>query len=85
MGRTLGIPRSTGPRSSPGAPGGTTGLPGATGSSRAYGCPGAGRGSGCPTFGYSDIARSAMAVMVSEGFTPGLAVMVDPSTTCRPG
>lgn len=31
------------------------------------------------------MARSAMAVMVSEGLTPGLAETAEPSTTNRPG
>ena len=38
-----------------------------------------------PAFGHSDMARSAIAVMVSDGLTPTLAEMVEPSTMCRPG
>ena len=34
--------------------------------------------------GQKDIARSACAVMVSEGFTPRLAETAEPSTMCRP-
>jgi hypothetical protein len=35
-------------------------------------------------FGQNAIARSAWAAIVSEGLTPRLAEMVDPSTTWRP-
>ncbi len=38
-----------------------------------------------PLFGHSDIARSAKAVIVSDGFTPVLAGMTLPSMTWRPG
>ena len=34
--------------------------------------------------GMKDIARSASAVMVSAGFTPGLAEMAEPSITYSP-
>ena len=34
---------------------------------------------------HRDIARSAIAVIVNDGFTPTLAVMVEPSTMCSPG
>jgi len=37
-----------------------------------------------PFAGTSDMARSASAVMVSEGLTPGLADTAAPSTTQRP-
>ena len=47
--------------------------------------PGAGRGSGSPRLGHSDIARSASAVIVSDGFTPRFAGTVEPSTTWTPG
>ncbi len=35
--------------------------------------------------GSSDSARSASAVMVSDGLTPGFAETLEPSTTKRPG
>ncbi len=35
--------------------------------------------------GHIDIARSACAVMVSEGLTPRLAEIAEPSTTLIPG
>ena len=35
--------------------------------------------------GHSAHARSASAVIVSDGFTPRFALTADPSTTCRPG
>ena len=47
--------------------------------------PSAGRGSASPLFGQNAIARSACAVIVSDGFTPRLAEMAEPSATCRPG
>ena len=50
----------------PGRPGGA----GARARSRRYGDPSAGRGSGSPLLGQNDIARSACAVIVSDGFTP---------------
>ena len=37
-----------------------------------------------PLLGQNDIARSACAVIVSDGFTPRLAVMALPSAMCRP-
>jgi hypothetical protein len=36
-------------------------------------------------FGQNDIARSLMAVMVSDGFTPRLADTALPSAMCSPG
>src|SRR5690606_40252361 len=72
-------------RSAAGACAGTSGRRGATGSSTAYGAPSGGRGSGSPTLGHSAHARSASAVIVSDGFTPRFALTADPSTTCRPG
>ncbi len=46
-----------------------------------------GRAGGRPrrASGHSEIARSACAVIVSEGLTPRLALTAAPSTTCRPG
>ena len=38
-----------------------------------------------PRTGQNDIARSACAVMVSDGLAPRLAETAAPSTTCRPG
>jgi hypothetical protein len=35
--------------------------------------------------GQNDIARSACAVIVSDGFTPRLAEIAEPSAMCRPG
>src|SRR5690606_40682536 len=72
-------------RSSPKAPGATGGVRGCTGATERYGAPCSGRGSGSPLFGQKDIARSAWAVMVSDGFTPRLAETADPSTTWIPG
>ena len=40
---------------------------------RAYGAPSAGRGSASPLLGQNDIARSACAVIVSDGLTPRFA------------
>ena len=40
-----------------------------------------GRGSSSPLFGHSDAARSACAVIVSDGFTPRFAEIAAPSTT----
>ncbi len=64
---------------------GTAGSLAGTGVSRWYGAPSGGRGSASPLFGQNDIARSAWAVMVSDGLTPRLAETADPSTTCSPG
>jgi hypothetical protein len=36
-------------------------------------------------FGQSDIARSASPVIISDGFTLGLAGMTLPTMTCSPG
>src|SRR5450830_751020 len=72
-------------RSAAGAPVGTAGLAGGTGSRRRYGADCAGRGSGSPRLGHSDTARSACAVMVNDGFTPRLAVTAAPSSTCSVG
>jgi hypothetical protein len=55
---------------------------------RAAGGPAAARSSGRQAGdagGTSDSARSASAVIVSDGFTPGLADTLDPSTTKSPG
>ena len=52
---------------------------------RWYAAPSSGRGSGSPLLGQNAIARSAWAVIVSDGFTPRLAEIAEPSTTCRPG
>ena len=60
-------------RSAPGASAGTAGWAGGTGRDRRYGSPSGGRGSASPLLGQSDIARSAWAVMVSDGLTPRLA------------
>ena len=49
------------------------------------GTQGRARVSASPLLGQSAIARSAWAVIVSDGLTPRLAVMADPSATCRPG
>ena len=62
-----------GSRSAPGAPSGTTGCFGATGWIRGYAAPAAGRASLSPLLGQNAIARSACAVIVSDGFTPRLA------------
>ena len=53
--------------------------------SRSYAVPSAGRGSASPLFGQNAIARSAWAVIVSDGLTPRLAEIVEPSAMCRPG
>ena len=47
--------------------------------------PSAGRGSASPLFGQNAIARSACAVIVSEGFTPRFAEIAEPSAMCSPG
>ena len=47
--------------------------------------PGSGRGSASPLFGHSAIARSAWAVIVSDGLTPRFAEIAEPSTTCSAG
>ena len=52
---------------------------------RWYADPSGGRGSASPLLGQNAIARSAWAVIVSDGFTPRLAEIAEPSTTCRPG
>ena len=44
----------------------------------------AGAGRRSPLFGQKAIARSACAVIVSDGLTPRLAEIAEPSTTCRP-
>ena len=59
-------------------------MAGGTGLIRTYGEPSGGRGSGSPLFGQNAMARSAWAVMVSEGFTPRFAEIAEPSTMCRP-
>ena len=41
--------------------------------------------SASPALGQNAMARSAWAVMVSDGFTPRFAETVDPSTMCSPG
>ena len=64
---------------------GTAGAAGATGSIRRTPPRAAGRGSGSPLLGQNAIARSAWAVIVSDGFTPRLAEIAEPSATCRPG
>src|SRR6478736_5813798 len=74
-----------GSRSAPGACSGTTGATGRTASIRRYGEPRAGRASASPLLGHSAIARSAWAVIVSDGLTPRFAEIAEPSTTCRPG
>src|SRR4051812_46463324 len=75
-------PGSVGPRrGGAGAAAGPTGGGGATGPNRRYGCPWAGRWSTSPLFGQSDAARSAWAVMLSEGLTPMFAEIAAPSTT----
>src|SRR5688500_9973915 len=73
-----------GSRSAPGAASGTTGFFGSTGAIRTYAAPTAGRPSTSPLLGQNAMARSAWAVMVSDGFTPRLAETVEPSTTWRP-
>jgi len=70
---------------SPGAPAGTTGRCGMTGPTRSYPAPRGGLVSASPRLGHSDIARSVRAVIVRDGFTPGLAGMTLPSMTCSPG
>lgn len=64
---------------------GDTGLAGRTGAIRAYCSPSVGRGSASPLLGQNDIARSAWAVIVSDGLTPRLAEIADPSAMCSPG
>ena len=64
---------------------GTVGALGTTGLILRYGSPSGGRGSASPLLGQYDIARSACAVMVSEGFTPRFAVIAEPSAMCSPG
>src|SRR5690606_35641522 len=76
---------AAGTRSAAGACAGTAGRRGGTGATGRYGWPGAGRGSGSPRTGHIDMARSAWAVMVRAGLTPGLALTAAPSRTCRPG
>src|SRR5262245_56578713 len=71
--------------SAAGADAGTTGWAGGTGSIRWYGDPSSGRLSASPLFGQKAIARSACAVIVSDGFTPRFAEIVEPSVMCRPG
>ena len=74
-----------GSRSAPGAASGTAGRRAATGAVGRYAVPSAGRASASPLLGQKAIARSAWAVIVSDGLTPRLAEIADPSTTCRPG
>lgn len=74
-----------GSRSAPNASFGTAGRIGSTASRRTYAAPCSGRGSRSPTFGQYDIARSACAVIVSDGFTPRFAETAAPSTTEMPG
>ena len=50
-----------------------------------YAEPSAGRGSASPLLGHIAIARSACAVIVSDGFTPRFAETAEPSTTESPG
>src|SRR6266404_3848027 len=76
--------RPTCNRSAPEADDGTTGDCGSTGSMPTYAEPSGGRASCPPLFGQNAIARSACAVIVSEGFTPRLAETAEPSTTCKP-
>ena len=64
---------------------GTAGCDAGTGATGWYGEPSGGRGSVSPRSGQNDIARSACAVMVSDGLAPRLAETAAPSTTCRPG
>ena len=64
---------------------GTAGRVAGTASTLRYAEPSGGRGSGSPRVGQNDIARSAWAVIVSDGLTPRLAETAEPSTTCRPG
>ena len=71
----------SGNRRAPGALGGTAGETGATAAIRSYAAPSGGRGSGSPLLGHNDIARSACAVIVSDGLTPRLAETAEPSTT----
>src|ERR671911_1235193 len=71
-------------RKAPGACAGTAGWRGAVTAIRWYGAPSGGRGSGSPLFGHSAIARSACAVIVSDGLAPRLADTAAPSATCSP-
>jgi len=64
---------------------GTIGWRGGTGRIRWYPEPNGGLGSPSPLFGQSDMARSARAVIVRDGFTPVLAGITLPSMTWSPG
>ena len=74
-----------GSRSAAGADSGTTARAGAVGCTAAYPEPSGGRTSASPLFGQNAIARSACAVIVSDGFTPRFAEIAEPSAMCRPG
>ena len=74
-----------GSRSAAGAPSGTAGERGRDRVQPLVRRPSAGRGSASPLLGQNAIARSAWAVIVSDGLTPRLAEIAEPSTTCRPG
>ena len=74
-----------GSRSAAGASSGTTGALGETGLICWYAAPSCGRGSASPLLGQNYIARSAWAVIVSDGLTPRLAEIAEPSAMCRPG
>ena len=74
-----------GSRRAAGASSGTTGDFGATGWILRYDVPRSGRVSVSPLLGQNAIARSAWAVIVSEGLTPRLAEIAEPSATCSPG
>ena len=74
-----------GSRSAPEADSGTTGWAGATAATGRYVVPSAGRGSASPLLGQNAIARSAWAVIVSDGFTPRLAETAEPSAMWSPG
>ena len=73
-----------GNRRAPGALSGTAGCFGATGWIRWYDALMAGQMSTSPLLGQNAIARSAWAVIVSEGFTPRFAEMAEPSAMCSP-
>src|SRR5690606_16968622 len=72
-------------RSAAGACAGATGFFGGMGSRRRYGSPWAGRRSCSPLLGHNDAARSAWAVMDSDGLTPRLAEIAAPSVTYSVG
>ena len=80
-----GTTGSSGSRSAPGAASGTTGCSGATAAhALRTRRPAADAASTSPRFGHIDIARSACAVIVSDGLTPRFTDTVEPSTTCSP-